>query len=107
MLRRASEELARPTINAVMRNRKKVEGYMKIKDVRPHPYVKILRCDLCNREAEDGDSEFYEFTSIEYKAGYGSVFGDENMVEIDMCQPCLKEALNPWLRVTEPKAESQ
>ncbi len=40
---------------------------MKIKDVRPQPYVKQLRCDRCGQEAEDGDSEFYEFTSIEYK----------------------------------------
>jgi hypothetical protein len=75
---------------------------MKIKDVRPQSYVKQLRCDRCDREAEDGESEFYEFTSIAYRAGYGSILGDENMVEIDLCQQCLKETLGPWLRVTPP-----
>jgi len=80
---------------------------MKIKDVRPQPYVKQLRCDRCSREAENGESEFYEFTSVKYKAGYGSILGDENLVEIDLCQHCLKETLGPWLRVTEPEAVSK
>lgn len=57
---------------------------MKIKDVRLQPFVKQLRCDRCSREAEDGETEFYEFTSIKYKAGYGSILGDENLVEIDL-----------------------
>lgn len=78
---------------------------MKIKDVRPQTFVKQLRCDRCDRVAEDGESEFYEFTSLEYKAGYGSILGDKNMVEIDLCQYCLKETLGPWLRVTEPKTQ--
>lgn len=77
---------------------------MKIKDVRPQSYVRQIRCDRCSRVAEDGESEFYEFTSIGYKAGYGSILGDENVVEIDLCQHCLKETLGPWLRVTEPEA---
>ncbi len=80
---------------------------MKIKDVRPQAYVKQLRCDRCDRVAEDGEFEFYEFTSVEYKAGYGSILGDENLVEIDLCQHCLKETLGPWLRVTEPKKERE
>ncbi|WP_296531424.1 hypothetical protein [Rhodoferax sp.] len=75
---------------------------MKIKDVRPQPFVKQLRCDRCGRLAEDSESEFFEFTSIDYKAGYGSILGDENQIEIDLCQHCLKETLGPWLRVTEP-----
>ncbi len=77
---------------------------MKIKDVRPQSFVKMLRCDRCGREAEDGESEFFEFTSIDYMAGYGSILGDQNQVEIDLCQHCLKETLGPWLRVTVPIA---
>ena len=77
---------------------------MKIRDVRPQSFVKQLRCDRCNRVAEDGESEFCEFTSIEYKAGYGSILGDENLIEIDLCQHCLKETLGPWLRISEPEA---
>lgn len=80
---------------------------MKINDVRPQPYVKQVRCDRCGREAEDGESEFYEFTSIDYKAGYGSILGDGNRVRIDLCQHCLKETLGAWLRVEDPDAEKQ
>lgn len=79
---------------------------MKIKDVRPQSYVKQLRCDRCGRLADDSESEFFEFTSIDYKAGYGSIHGDGNQVEIDLCQHCLKETLGLWLRVTEPAAQS-
>ncbi len=74
---------------------------MKVKDVRPQSFVKQLRCDRCGRQAEDGESEFFEFTSIDFKAGHGSIFGDGDQVEIDLCQLCLKETLGPWLRVTE------
>jgi len=80
---------------------------MKIKDVRPQSYVKQVRCDRCGREAEDGESEFYEFTFIDYKAGYGSILGDGNRVRIDLCQHCLKEMLGTWLRVEEPDAKKQ
>ena len=52
-------------------------------------------------EINDIDCEFHEFTSIEYEAGYGSIFGDRNKVEIDLCQRCMKELLGPWLRVTD------
>lgn len=79
---------------------------MKIKDVRPQSFVKMLRCDRCGREAEDGESEFFEFTSVDYKTGYGSILGDQNQVEIDLCQHCLKETLGPWLRITDPTAPS-
>ena len=79
---------------------------MKRQDVRPQPFVKVLVCDRCGREAEldDADGEFHEFTSIEHRAGYGSVFGDGNDVEVDLCQHCLKVTLGSWIRVTDPFA---
>jgi hypothetical protein len=79
---------------------------MKRTDIRPQSYIKQLVCDRCGREAEldDTDCEFHEFSSIAYKAGYGSAFGDGNKVEIDLCQHCIKETLGCWLRVTDPHA---
>jgi hypothetical protein len=79
---------------------------MKRTDIRPQSYIKQLVCDRCGREAELDDTycEFHEFSSIAYKAGYGSVFGDGNKVEIDLCQHCIKETLGSWLRVTDPHA---
>ena len=76
---------------------------MKINSVRPQSFVKQVRCDRCDRLAEidDTDCEFHEFASIDYKAGYGSIFGDGNQVQIDLCQHCLKETLGAWLRIKD------
>lgn len=79
---------------------------MKIEAVRPQPYIQGLICDRCGREAElDGhDSEFHEFTSIQYRAGYGSIFGDGNLVAVDLCQHCVNDTLGTWLCITDPHA---
>jgi len=73
---------------------------MQIPDVRPEPFTKQIRCDRCGRLAELGEVEFHEAISIESKAGYGSIFGDGNDVQVDLCQHCLKTTLGPWLRVS-------
>lgn len=81
---------------------------MQIKDVRPASFVKQIRCDRCDRLAElgDADLEFQEFVSIDLKAGYASIFGDGNHVQVDLCQHCLKDVLGPWLRIDDPRAKS-
>lgn len=71
---------------------------MKQLDVKPQAYVKRLVCDRCGREAEHEDLEFAEFLSFASKGGYGSVFGDGNEIEIDLCQHCMKEILGRWIR---------
>ena len=77
---------------------------MKVEAVRPQPFIQSLICDRCGTHANrDGqDCEFQEFTSIQYRAGYGSVFGDGNRVEVDLCQHCVKDTLGSWLRITDP-----
>jgi len=75
---------------------------MKIEGVRQERFVTELRCDRCSRAALNGESEFDEFTSIDFTAGYGSVFGDGDTVAVDLCQHCLQETLGAWLRVSAP-----
>jgi hypothetical protein len=79
---------------------------MKKLAVRPENYVQQLCCDRCGRTAEayDSSNEFQEFTSVDYKGGYRSVFGDGNKVAIDLCQHCMFELLGPWIRITDPLA---
>jgi len=77
---------------------------MQIKDVRPESFTRQIRCDRCGRQSELGEVEFHESVSLELKAGYGSIFGDGNDVQIDLCQHCLKDLLGHWLRVSEPMA---
>jgi hypothetical protein len=63
--------------------------------------VHELVCDSCDIVATRNETEFFEFTSIGYVAGYGSIFGDGSRVEIDLCQSCLRDALGAWLRVKD------
>lgn len=62
----------------------------------------IVVCDRCHREMgpEDTD-ELQERTAIRFRAGYGSIFGDGNLVEADICQHCLQEVFGKYLRITE------
>ena len=75
---------------------------MQIKDVRPESFTKQIRCDRCGRLFDLGDVEFHEAVSIDLKAGFGSIFGDGNAVQIDLCQHCFKLTLGRWLRIVEP-----
>lgn len=79
---------------------------MKTEAVRPQIDIQSLICDRCSRRAErdDVDCELHEFTSIHYRAGYGSIFGDGSDIELDLCQHCVKDTLGAWIRVTDPLA---
>ena len=74
---------------------------MRIKDVRPQPFVFHIRCDRCGVEAQyNVDIGFNNLLQIEFDASWGSDLGDGNHVELDMCHACLKQTLGPWLRVS-------
>jgi hypothetical protein len=49
----------------------------------------------------DIDSEYQEKFSIATRGGWGSVFGDGNLIEGDFCQSCIQKTLGKWIRVTE------
>ncbi|MBV0881553.1 hypothetical protein KTQ42_19905 [Noviherbaspirillum sp. L7-7A] len=43
--------------------------------------------------------EYQERPEINFRAGYGRVFGDENVVRSTLCQHCVKAILGLWLEV--------
>jgi hypothetical protein len=59
-------------------------------------------CDKCGLEVSVlGDTyEAQEFHHIRFQGGFGSVFGDGNNVECDLCQKCLMEFIEPHYRIT-------
>jgi hypothetical protein len=63
--------------------------------------VDTIVCDRCAIECKEGDLEFEEFASINYRGGYKSIFGDGHDISIDLCQKCLKETLGEWLTIGE------
>lgn len=74
---------------------------MKIETMESVSIVKQINCDRCGKVAERSDLDFHAMTSVSFSAGYGSIFGDGNRVEIDLCEPCLKDTLGEWLRVKQ------
>lgn len=64
--------------------------------------IDSISCDRCSREAQIDDMEFQEFTSIQYRGAYNSIFGDGMDISVDICQHCLKETLGPWLKIKDP-----
>lgn len=65
-------------------------------------------CDICNKEYEVNGEDLHamfeaqEFIHIDFRGGYGSIFGDGTKVSLDICQHCLKEKLGQYLRMEKP-----
>lgn len=58
-------------------------------------------CDRCHTKY-DVDVEYtetQEFHHIAFIGGYGSIFGDQNQVECDLCQHCLQELIGDICRI--------
>jgi hypothetical protein len=68
------------------------------------PDATVVICDRCSKRMseEDPESGFQNRTQIRFRGGYGSLFGDGNKVEGDLCDQCLFDLLGPYLRVVEP-----
>ena len=75
---------------------------MQLKGIKAVSVVDQIRCDRCNKEVHRSEPGFEQMTSIGFDAGYGSIFGDGNRVEIDLCETCLRDTLGTWLRVRAP-----
>ena len=51
-------------------------------------------CDRCKKEIKYDDwIEYQEAYCISFTGGYGSVFGDGNIVKMSICQHCLKDMI--------------
>ena len=62
-------------------------------------YVKKLlscTCDVCKKDYIDDNFEFQEMIHIHNTGGYGSIFGDGDKVDIDICQHCLKDIIDKF-----------
>jgi hypothetical protein len=64
--------------------------------------IRSCICDRCKKEIDATDDfEFQEMQHISFMGGYGSVFGDETMVNCDLCQYCLKELIGSFARIED------
>jgi len=66
-----------------------------------------LKCSKCKRTWGEGDTDFndifevQEFLHFSQRCGYGSIFGDGNLVSIQLCQHCTKKVLGPYLKIVK------
>ena len=62
-------------------------------------------CQRCGVALNANQDEWQERLEIHYRVGYGSIFGDENVVSSTLCQKCVKDVLGEWLIVQEDNSE--
>jgi hypothetical protein len=64
--------------------------------------VAACTCDRCQKRMtpDDHDSGWYERVSLSFRGGFDSIFGDGSEVSVDLCPPCVRKTLGPWLRIT-------
>ncbi len=56
-------------------------------------------CDRCGKKITPDDVfEWEEKYLVRFTGGYGSVFGDGEQIECDLCQACLYELIGPFCR---------
>ena len=61
--------------------------------------LESIRCDVCNL-LTILPIEIESFHSIEFIAGYDSVFGDGNEVECDICDACFYLLIKDFCRIS-------
>lgn len=58
-------------------------------------------CDRCKKRVGDDRIERQEMLRWRMFGGYGSVFGDGNLITLDLCQSCTKEVLGDFIQIHE------
>lgn len=64
--------------------------------------ISTLICDSCGKQATIDDFSFHEFISINHHCGYGSIHGDGNQLNVDLCQQCFADMCGDTLTITDP-----
>ena len=60
-----------------------------------------IECDKCHKFYKiDNIFEIQEFHHINFNGGYGSIFGDGDKIQCDICQYCLKEMIGDFCKRT-------
>ncbi len=77
-----------------------------VEEIKSFPVLASITCDCCKKTLTNDDGwEFtigkQEFICIDTTAGYGALMGDQNRIELDMCQECQVKILGDFIRVTE------
>jgi ribosomal protein S27E len=65
--------------------------------------LESITCDICGKTYDVNNCEdiyeIQEFHNIYFNGGYGSVFGDGDRIECDICQNCLFKMIDGKYRI--------
>ena len=66
-------------------------------------------CDVCGKSYDPNNDifEVQEFHHIRFTGGYGSLFGDGERIECDICQHCLWKMIAPVYRTREEERDAE
>jgi hypothetical protein len=68
----------------------------------PTQVAESIVCDKCGKVILPDDwIEWQEVATIEFRGGFGSIFGDESSFRCDLCQHCLKDTLGAYIKRTD------
>ena len=62
-----------------------------------------IKCDICGKVYDADDLEIQELHHIDFRGGYGSVFGDGTRVNCDICQHCLHKMIGDFCRCSDAR----
>lgn len=64
--------------------------------------ISKITCDKCGKSfGYDDFIEWEESVSISRTGGYGSVFGDMTVIELDLCQTCFKDLCGKYIKTPD------
>lgn len=60
----------------------------------------VLVCDRCGKENDIRTLDRKQAFSFSFRGGYGSTFGDGNLIEGDFCDQCIRDTLGQHFHVS-------
>lgn len=77
----------------IMEHKKKIKKTIEV--------TEFLECDRCLKKFESAIDifEIQEFWRFKNVGGYSSIFGDGTHLAMDLCQHCVKEILEPFIKI--------
>ena len=82
-----------------------MKNYNKESITEVRSVLKSIQCDKCKKIIDPKNQndfiDFQEMINISQTCGYGSIFGDMNTIEVDLCQNCFKEIMGDFIRIKE------
>jgi hypothetical protein len=74
--------------------------YKEITKTETRYDVDTVFCDVCKKDISTDIIDEQEAVHILFQGGYGSVFGDGTVVELDICQECFKEKIGEYCNLS-------